>query len=161
MQQGVGAARRASQAIARRVRAATGKVDAGVGVGDDESSFGGQRSQVWFEFLEEAKARLRVWLEKSTFDRFPGLERFLTRILGKPAEKKAPSLPPPVKPTGPLGAHTPPTSPEAEAFRAQIHQGMLEGHMRERAGAQEIAGRQQARVSTPSRPRKAEPPDSD
>ncbi|MCA9555494.1 MAG: hypothetical protein KC933_36030 [Myxococcales bacterium] len=140
--QSVGAARRVGKAMAKRVRAATGRIEAGVGVGEDESRFGGNRARVWFEeVMEETRAKLLQILEKSFFERFPKLERALRRFLGQPTKEVAPKLPPPKRPTGPLGAHGPVRSAEAERFRAQIERGILKAHTTERAGLQETMRR--------------------
>jgi hypothetical protein len=134
----VGTARRVGRAMAKRVRAATGRIEAGVGVGEDESRFGGNRARVWFEeVMEETRTRLLQILERSFFERFPRLERALRRFLGQPARKEAPKLAPPKRPTGPLGAQTPLRSAEAERFRAQIQQGIMKAHTSERAGLHE------------------------
>lgn len=140
--QSVGAARRVGKAMTKRIRAATGKIDAGVGVGDDESSFGGSRARVWFEeVVDETRKKLYTILEKSLFERFPKLEKLVRRVLGEPRRTLAPPLPPPKRPTGPLGAHTPKANPEAERFKAQIQQRMFKAHTEEHAGLRETMDR--------------------
>lgn len=141
--QSVGAARRVGKAVTKRIRAASGQVDAGVGVGDDESSFGGSRARVWFEeVFEETRKKIYVLLEKNVFERFPRLERLVRRVLGEPRRALAPELPPPKKgPTGPLGAHVPKASPEAERFRAQIQERMRQAHTEEHAGLRDTMDR--------------------
>jgi len=149
--QSVGAARRVGKAMAKRVRAATGRIEAGVGVGEDESRFGGNRARVWFEeVMEETRTKLLQILEKSFFERFPRLERALRRFLGQPTKQVAPQLAPPKRPTGPLGAHNRVPSAEAERFRAQIQQGIMKAHTSERAGLHENMRRRRAQ-SEPGR----------
>ena len=140
--QSVGTARRVGRAMAKRVRAATGRIEAGVGVGEDESRFGGNRARVWFEeVLEDTRTKLLQLLDKSIFERFPRLERALRRFLGQPTQKQAPALPAPKRPTGPLGAHAPPRDAEAERYRAQIQEGIRRAHTEERAGLHETMRR--------------------
>lgn len=141
--QSVGAARRVGKAVTKRMRAATGQVDAGVGVGDDESSFGGSRARVWFEeVVDETRKKLLNILERSVFERFPKLEKLVRRVLGEPRRTLAPELPPPRKgPTGPLGAHVPKASPEAERFKAQIQRRLHQAHTEEHAGLRDTMDR--------------------
>lgn len=132
--QSIGAARRVSKAMGKRLRAATAAISAGVGVGDDESSFGGGRARVWFEeVLDDTRKKVLNLLEKSVFERFPRFERMVRRLLGTPKAPPPPTLPPP-RPTGPLGAHVPGRDPDAERYRAEIQRRMRDAHTREHAG---------------------------
>ncbi|MEQ8280974.1 MAG: hypothetical protein RMA76_36365 [Deltaproteobacteria bacterium] len=142
----VGRARSIGHAISRRIKDATGAISAGVGVGDDESNFGGGRSVVWLEFVEEYKNKLLAFMEKSVFERFPGVEKFMRRVLGAP-KRPPPALPTPERPKVPvkLGVHTPPTNEEAERFRQQIHMGMMKAHQEEHAGLRDHVDRHRAR----------------
>jgi hypothetical protein len=129
------AARRIGTMVARKIRAATGAIEAGVGVGDDESAFGGRGNRAWIqEIIDDARKRILAFLEKSFFERFPRFQRAMRKLLGTAAHIEAPQ---PMRKTagGPvkLGAHTPDAS-AAEAYRRQIQQGMREAHTREHAG---------------------------
>jgi hypothetical protein len=132
VQSGVGAARKAGTAISRRIREATGKVEAGVGVGDDESSFGGGRgSRAWFEFLEDVVKKIRSLFEKSKFERrYVRVEAFLRKLLGLPPRViDAPKLPPPKRPTGPPRSLPKPMSAEESArMRQQIQMGRIQAN---------------------------------
>ena len=132
--------------IGRKIREATGAIDAGVGVGDDESSFGGGRSRAWIqEMIEETKKKLLTVFEKSFFERFPRFQKHMRRILGT---TKAPELPKEVeKPKSPvkLGAHTPATGEQAAAFRRQIEYERMQAHTREHAGLREKMDRRKGR----------------
>lgn len=135
--QSVGAARRVGHAIHRRIKSATGKVEIGVGVGDDESRFGGGRTQVWLEWLEDARDQVLRFFERSTFERFPRFEKFMRRLLGKPKVAiTAPKLAAPKGPTGPLGARPlgGPESAESARLKAQVKQTIREAHTKGHAG---------------------------
>src|SRR5262245_49745350 len=120
--------------VARKIRAATGAIEAGVGVGDDESEFGGGRNRAWIqEMVEDAKKRLLALLEKSFFERFPRFQKALRRLLGAPVQQV-----PKILPKGPprgvkLGAHTFDSS-QSEEIRRQIQQKITDAHTREHAG---------------------------
>lgn len=127
-------ARRMGTVVARRIRAMTGMVDAGVGVGDDESEFGGGRNRAWItEMVEDARMKILALLEKSFFERFPRFQKAVRRLLGT-AAKNAPAPMLPRSGAGPvkLGAHAP--SVHRNEFREQIERGRLEAHQREHAG---------------------------
>lgn len=143
IQQGVGAARRAGMAISRRIRPSGNQVDAGVGVGDDESKFGGGRgSRAWLtELLEDVARRIRALFENSRFERrFVRVEAFLRKLLGlPPVEKIAPRLPPPRKPGAGRSSAPPPVSAEQAArFRQQIQMGRVQANTARQAGLREI-----------------------
>lgn len=147
----VGAARRVGKAMTKRMRAATGRIDAGVGVGDDESSFGGGRARVWFEeVLEETRIRLLNILERTVFERFPKIERLMRRVLGDRKPVRAPQIAPPKRVTGPLGVHVPKVDPEVERYRAQIQRDMLRAHTEEHAGLRDSMDRRRGRANTPA-----------
>lgn len=135
MNQGVGAARRAGVAISRRIRAATGKIDAGVGVGDDESSFGGGRgSRAWIELVEEAVKRFIRLFDRSVFERrYVRVEAFLRRLLGLPPKARPPVLPPP-KPAARPSAPAPISAEQAARFREQVRLGMVQANTARDAG---------------------------
>lgn len=141
----VGRARSIGHAITRRIKSAADKISVSVGVGDDESSFGGGRSQMWLEVVDEYRKKLLAFLERSTFERFPRFEKFMRRILGGD-RPLPPALPSPEKPKVPvkLGAHTPPTNEEAAKFRAQIQLGIMKAHTEEHAGLRENVSRHRA-----------------
>jgi hypothetical protein len=134
VQQGIGAARRAGFAIARKLRPSAGKIDEGAGVGDDESSFGGRGSRAWIEIVEEIKKKVEELFGRSTFERFPRFEKLLRRFFGLPKkEHNAPRLEAPKK----SAAENPASSfdlREAERVRAQIRMAVLDAHTKERAG---------------------------
>lgn len=135
MNSSVDRARSIGHAISRRIKDATGSISVSVGVGDDESRFGGGRSVVWVEFVEEYKKKLLAFMEKSVFERFPRFEKFMRRVLG--SSKGPPlALPTPDRPKVPvkLGVHKPPTNEEAERFRQQIQLGIMKAHQQEHAG---------------------------
>lgn len=162
IQQGVGAARRAGLAISRRIRPSGQQVDAGVGVGDDESRFGGGRgSRAWFtELLEDAARRIRALFEHSRFERrFVKVEAFLRNLLGlPPREKIAPTLPPPRKAPGPRASAPPPVSAEQAArFRQQIQMGRVQANTARQAGLRELKRRPGTRA--PDGEAEAEEPD--
>ena len=139
MTSGAGAAKRAGMAISRRIRNRGDAVDAGVGVGDDDSSFGGGRgSRAWIEIIEEYVKRLRELFYKSTFERFPRLESFLRRFLGLPP-RKAPHLPPP-KPRQSFAAPPPLTPEQAARMRAQIQAGRQQATTQDRVSLRQLAG---------------------
>jgi hypothetical protein len=133
VQQSSIAARRIGTMVARKIRAATDAIAAGVGVGDDESEFGGGRNRAWVqEMVEDARKKILALLEKSFFERFPRFQKAMRRLLGTPSMKlSAPRVLP--KASGPvkLGAHTPVRNDE---YRDQIERGMREAHQREHAG---------------------------
>ena len=131
MHRGLGAARNATRAITRRLRGDTDDVGRGVGVGDDESQFGGQGSRVWFEWMEEARERLLALFEHSVFERVPLLQRLVRRFLGGSTGKVAPPIAAPKRPTGPLGAHSPTVNPADQAY---IRRRMHDAHVSEAAG---------------------------
>lgn len=142
MQQSAAYARRVGTMIGRKIRDATGAIDRGVGVGDDESEFGGGRSRAWIqELVDDAKKKLLTLFEKSFFERFPRFQKRMRRLLGSPAPV-APKLLTDEKPPVPvkLGAHTP-NSEQAAAFRRQIEQGMRQAHTREHAGLRDTMER--------------------
>ena len=128
------AARRIGTVVARKIRSVTGAVDAGVGVGDDESEFGGGRNRAWItEMVEDARMKILALLEKSFFERFPRFQKAMRRLLGTPArEAPARTLPRPSAGPVKLGAHTP--SGNRGEFKEQIERGMMEAHQREHAG---------------------------
>jgi hypothetical protein len=131
--QSTAAAKRLGTMVAKRIRAATGSVDAGVGVGDDESEFGGGRNRAWIvEMMEDARKKVLALFEKSFFERFPRFQRAMRRLLGTGAKTAEPRALP--KPTGPLklGAHTPVRN--RDELRQQIERGLYEAHQREHAG---------------------------
>lgn len=134
VQHGASAAKKIGHAISHKVRSATGAVEAGVGVGEDENEFGGRRSRVWFEILEEARKKLLDIFEKSYFERFPRLERLVRRFLGGSTKQQAPKMLP-KRATGPvkLGAHTPDRA-GAEAYKKEISDRMMKAHVQEHAG---------------------------
>lgn len=143
MQQSLGAARRAGHAISKRVKKTLAAIDINVGVGDDESSFGEGGNRAWYELaLEEARKRLLALFEKSGFDRyFPRFEKFVRRVLGRPAgpKKMAPSIPKPAseQPTLTKVKARTPGDIEAERMRAEIRRSMMVAHQREGAGIRE------------------------
>ena len=125
------AAKRIGTTVVRRIRAATGAIEAGVGVGEDESEFGGGRNRAWIqEMVEDAKKRLLALLEKSFFERFPRFQKAMRRLLGTPARPPPRVLPKSAVPVK-LGAHTPVRNDE---FRDQIERGIRDAHQREHAG---------------------------
>lgn len=138
LREGVGVARRAGLAVSRRIRQATGRVEINVGVGEDESRFGGSGSRAWIDLFEEAKARLLRLFEHSYFERFPRLERFLRRVLGEPkrALAETPGVLAPRAGRARLGAHSspPPSSEEAARLRAQVRASIMRAHTSEHAG---------------------------
>lgn len=143
IQQGVGAARRAGMAISRRIRPSSTQVDAGVGVGDDESKFGGGRgSRAWLtEMLEDVARRIRALFENSRFERrFVRVEAFLRKLLGlPPVSKTAPSIPPPKKTSVSRTSAPPPVSAEQAArFRQQIQMGRVQANTARQAGLREL-----------------------
>ncbi len=147
MHRGLGAARRATRAISHRIRGDADGVARGVGVGDDESSFGGQRARVWFEeWMEEARERLLALFEHSVFERVPGLQKWARRFLGRTSAPTAPPMLPPKRPTGPLGAHTPGGQ---DADRAYIRRRMLDAHMSEHAGLRDAMAKARAADEDP------------
>jgi hypothetical protein len=130
--QSTAAARRIGTMVARKIRAATGAISAGVGVGDDESEFGGGRNRAWIqEVVDDARKKILALLEKSFFERFPRFQKAMRRLLGAPAPLAAPRILP--KSAGPvkLGAHTPVRNDE---YREQIERGIRDAHQREHAG---------------------------
>ena len=132
VQQSTVAARRIGTMVARKIRAATGAVDAGVGVGDDESEFGGGRNRAWItEVMEDARKKILALLEKSFFERFPRFQRAMRRLLGTPKDLAPRMLPKPSAGPVKLGAHTPVRNNE---YREQIQRGLMEAHQREHAG---------------------------
>lgn len=136
VRESVGAARRVGHAIHRRIKSASGKVEVGVGIGDDESRFGGGRTQVWLEWLDDARDQVLRFFEKSTFERFPRFEKFMRRLLGK---QKVPVAAPklmPKGPTGPLGAKRlgGPETAESARLKAQVQQTIREAHSKGHAG---------------------------
>ncbi len=117
------------------------EVGRGVGVGDDESQFGGKSARVWFEWMEEARERLLALFEHSVFERVPGLRRFVRRLLGRSASPTALRVEAPKRPTGPLGAHTPSVDPDDQAY---IRRRMLDAHLSENAGLRDAMARARA-----------------
>jgi hypothetical protein len=143
MQQSLGAARRAGHAISKRVKATIDKINISVGVGEDESGFAEGGNRAWYELaIEEARRRLLVLWEKSGFDRhFPRFEKFVRRVLGRPAgpRKIAPPIPQPPseqRTVAKVKARTP-DELEAERLRAEVRRSMMMAHQREAAGLRE------------------------
>jgi len=138
MTNGAGAAKRAGHAISRRMRPGGDAIDAGVGVGDDESGFGGSRgSRAWIEIIEEYVKKLRELFHKSTYERFSRLESFIRKFLGLPP-RKAPPLAAP-KPRQRMAA-PPPVSPEMAArMRAQIRAGRQQATTQDRVSLRQLA----------------------
>lgn len=126
-------ARRVGKAVTRKMRDLGLDIGRGVGVGGDESSFGGERSSVWWEtWWEDTRERARAWIfEHSSFQRFPLLERLLVKLLGKP--EPLPAAPPKPRPkvTGPLGAQPPGGRSD---FDAEVARARFEAHTQEQAG---------------------------
>jgi hypothetical protein len=153
VQQGIGAARRAGFAIARKLRPSAGKIDEGAGVGDDESSFGGRGSRAWIEIVEEIKKKVEELFGRSTFERFPRFEKLLRRFFGLPARKEhnAPRLEAPKKSSEPVHLGSSFDRREAERVRAQIRMAMLDAHTKERAGTLDQAA---SAKSDPAKPAK-------
>lgn len=146
MQNGVGAAKRTGHAISRRIKEATGRVDANVGVGDDESSFGGGRgSRAWLELLDEYIKRFKRFFEKSTFERFGRFEAFLRKFLGLPA-KKAPELPKP-KPKRVITAPKPVDAEQAARLKAQLQAGRIRAHTSEKFNLRQMDAKRRARTA--------------
>jgi hypothetical protein len=131
---------RASRALATKMRDLGLDIGRGVGVGGDESRFGGGRSRVWMEWVEEARARVLTWLEHSTFERFPRLRRAMRRLLGAPPAPPKPSPPESARPSGPLGAG-PLGGPVDPAAQREVRDRQIEAHTRERAGLRDRMGR--------------------
>lgn len=156
-------AARAGRALGKKVKDLGAGIGRGVGVGGDESSFGGERSRVWLEeWLEETRERLIQWLDESSFQRFVPFRAAFRRLLGTP--KTPPSAPvvlnPPKRPVGPLGARPLGASTEeSRRFREQIRGKMHEAHVRERAGLLDGQGVNPAPARSSS-PRPAPPPAS-
>lgn len=162
VQSGVGAARRAGVAISRRIRDATGRIDAGTGVGDDESSFGGGRgNRAWIELVEEAIRRFKALFERSVFERrFPRFDAWVRKFLGLPA-RRAPELPKPKpKPRAPVRPAAPIDPAEAARLKAQLQLGRIQAHTSERFDLRQVnedrARRRRARSEAA-----AEPPDDE
>ena len=132
--------KKAGVAISRRIREATGKVDAGVGVGNDESGFGsGRGSRAWFEVISEYLKRFQRWWQKSTFERFPSLEAFLRKYFNY-GPKQAPQFKlPPKRVTPPP---RPPTAEESAKMRDQVQL------LRVQAGMKNKQNRRHARPAT-------------
>ncbi len=126
--------KRLGHALSRRMRNLGIGVDRGVGVGDDESSFGGRGSRVWLELIEEAQKRLLELFEKSVFERFPRFQKAMRKWLGgESLKKQAPALRPAhPKVTGPLGAQQP--NPQAARMQQQIRNRIHRAHTEEHAG---------------------------
>jgi hypothetical protein len=143
LNQGWGAARRAGLAISRRIKQATGRIEISVGVGDDESRFGGSGSRAWLQLIEEARTRLLQLFEKSYFERFPRFERFMRRILGQPAalKKIAPPIKQSPKATQVAARAHQPSSAEAARLAAEVRRSMMAAHTREHAGLRETVAR--------------------
>ena len=137
--QGYERARKVGHAIGKRMRNSGTAIDAGVGVGQDEAAFTGRGGRVWLEVLDEYRQKILEMFERSVFERFPRMERFVRRWIGRSLVRRAPQLPPPKRkrPTGPLGAHTPIRNEEAERLREQIERARQEAHTREGAGLRE------------------------
>jgi hypothetical protein len=139
--------RRIGKAVTKRIRPGSGRIEIGSGVGDEESRFGGSRTQVWFEdVLEDTRNKLRNILEHSFFERFPKLERLMRKVLGdRKPDLVAPPLQSPKKPIGPLGARVPTYNPEAERYKAQIRKDMAKAHTQEHAGLRASMDRRRRR----------------
>lgn len=138
-----GAARKATRALAERLRGESDGVGRGVGVGHDESAFGGRRARVWFEWMEEARERILALFEHSVFERVPGLQRLVRRLLGRAPVKEAPRALAPKRPTGPLGAHAPPVDPQDAAYiRRRLHR----THVAEHAGLRDSIAKARGRA---------------
>ncbi|MEM7675932.1 MAG: hypothetical protein AAF449_08010 [Myxococcota bacterium] len=138
---GVGAARRATAALSKRVRGYGRGVDRSVGVGDDESEFGGKSARIWFEWMEEARERLLTLFEHSFFERVPALQKLVRRFLGRSSTPPPPRLPPSVKPSGPLGAHTSNFDANDQAY---IQRRLQQAHLSEHAGLRDEMARSRA-----------------
>ncbi|MEO1336289.1 MAG: hypothetical protein AAFV29_11630 [Myxococcota bacterium] len=137
----MGAARKATRALSKRIRGYGRGVDRSVGVGDDESEFGGKSSQIWFEWVEEARERLLTLFEHSFFERVPALQKLVRRFLGRPSAPQAPRLPASIKPTGPLGAHKPNYDPSDQAY---IQSRLRQAHLSEHAGLRDAMAKSRA-----------------
>jgi hypothetical protein len=141
MSSSIGYARRAGRAIAKKIREAKEKIEVSVGVGDDESRFGGSGSRAWLEIVEEYKDKVLALLEKSTFVRFPRFEKFMRRLLGRPValKKAAPrmALPPDMRKTETAVSAQRPSDAETERLKAEARAMMLKTHTHERAGTRE------------------------
>jgi hypothetical protein len=142
LQQSLGAARRAGHAISRRIKKTLESIDISANVGEDESHFGQTGNRAWFEFVDEARRRLYELFEKSGFDRyFPRFEKFVKRVLGRPAGPK--KIAPPIKPppseqqTVAKVAIRRPEDAEVERLKAEVRRTMMMAHQRESAGLRE------------------------
>ncbi len=134
--------RRLARAVGARAKDLGLSIGRGVGVGGDESRFGGERGRAWWleeggldRWVATTRERILAWLERSRFERFPRFERLIRRLLGtgRPTPPPvAPELPRPRGPAGPLGARplSGPHPEDAAAVRARL----FEAHTRERAG---------------------------
>jgi hypothetical protein len=155
LNQGLGAARRAGLAIARKIRPSSDTVEPGAGIGDDEEGgFRGRGSRAWIEILEEVRRRLEQLFGKSTFERFPRMERFFRRFLGAPSRDSLPS-PKPRPRAEPTAASRPAATlsrVEAERVRAQIRMAMIEANTRgtSRPVAPSSASKAHSAASKPS-----------
>lgn len=139
VENGVGAAKRAGMAISRRIRPRGGSVDPGVGVGDDESSFGGGRgSRAWLEIVDEYIERLKRWIfEKSSFEKHPRFEAFIRRLLGLETTKRAPPLPKPRPRTEPVRPASQPGPEEQARLRDQLQRGRIRAQTTDRLNLRE------------------------
>lgn len=142
LHQGMGAARRAGMAITRKVRSSLGKIEAGTGVGDDESHFGGRGSRAWLQTLEETVERIRKLFDTSSFERLSRFEAKMRQWLGLPPKTRV--LPPPAAPPPPKrrSADAPRVAPKIDAeqaarFRAQVQQGLIDANTRGKAAPKE------------------------
>lgn len=91
--------------LIRRARHALGlEVDRGVGVGQDESRFGGGQARTWFEFVEDRKEGVARFFEHSRFDRLPWIGRWVRKLLALPARHL------PRAPTQPVVLNPPPSA---------------------------------------------------
>jgi hypothetical protein len=157
LRQGVDTARRAGLAIHRKIKQATGRIEISVGVGDDESRFGGSGSRAWIEIIEEYRKKLLELFERSSFERFPRFERFMRRLLGGSSalKKTAPELEKPAHARATqIVAAAPAMNPkEAERLRAEVRRGMLQAHQHEHAGLRERVSKHRASgASEPAAP---------
>lgn len=155
--QGVGAAKRAGLAVARRVRPGD-HVEVAVSVGDDESRFGGAGSRAWLQFLEECRSRMLEIFEKSRFERQPRLERFFRRWLGLSrayGRRRAPLLldtPFDSRETEVVQAYGAEQQREAARLKAQVRDAILQAHTGGRAGLLDRVANQRERADSAARP---------
>jgi hypothetical protein len=126
-------ARRAGLAISRKFREAVDAIQISVGVGDDESGFGGQGHRAWLHAFEESFDRMRRFFEESSFERLYKLENAVRGWLGLPPRiKSAPTLPlPPSKAKTVVQQKVIPQSKTDPELLRQVRQGIIKAHTRE------------------------------